>query len=61
MPEDIDKIYLKRLCERDYAIINEQIKALEFDSRYTPEEKELLKKVYGKDQARAERHYRLFQ
>jgi hypothetical protein len=57
----LDKNYLKRLCQWDYARISEQTKALEFDVRFTAEEKELQMKVYGKDKERAERHYRLFE
>jgi hypothetical protein len=60
MPEKPNKVYLKRLCERDYASIKNQILFLEFDDRLSPEEKELLKKIYEKDKTRAERHYRLF-
>ena len=60
MPDSPDKVYLKRLCERDYAAITNQIVLLEFDDRLNPDEKELLKKIYEKDKARAERHYRLF-
>ncbi len=60
MPDTPDKVYLKRLCERDYAAISNQIASLEFDDRLSQEDKELLKKFYEKDKARAERHYRLF-